>query len=147
MKKRATVAVAALAVIGGLVPAAAQTVPSFGQPLGNQRLDGIVVRFAEGTYDLELRDDRGILDTVRLHDHTIIFPIGTTLAPGMRVRIVGFNAGNAFTANEIDAARRTLRDARTEPRWYAEWDGTRRGRARAYGNPPAPAFVNPPAPP
>jgi hypothetical protein len=140
-------AVAALAIAGcGLVaPAAAQTAPSFGQPLGNESLNGVVVRFVRGTYDLGLRDDNGFLDNVRLHETTIIFPIGLTLRPGMRVQIRGFNGGTAFTANEIDGPLRYA-PLLQQPRWYAEWDAT--GRTRVSGwNPPAPAFVNPPAPP
>jgi hypothetical protein len=142
---RSTVAALAIAGCGLIEPAAAQTAPSFGQPLGNETLDGVVVRFAQGTYELGLRDDNGFLDNVRLHDTTIIFPIGLTLRPGMRVQIHGFNQGTAFTANEIDGPLR--RPLLQEPRWYAEWDATRRPPVSGYRNPPAPAFVNPPAPP
>lgn len=131
------------------VPSFAQTAPSFGQALGNETLDGVVVRFVPGSYELGLRDDHGYLDNVRLHDKTIVFPIGLRLRPGMRVRILGFNGGNAFTANEIDRAiPPRLAPVLREPSWYGEWDGTGRSTAAAGSrNPPAPAFVNPPAPP
>ena len=142
-------AVAALAIAGcALVqPAAAQTQPSFATPLGNERLNGVVVRFAQGSYELGLRDDNGFVDNVRLHDKTIIFPIGLTLRPGMRVHIVGFNQGSAFTANEIDGPRPRRVASIREPQWYAEWNGTANAPAAPYLNPPAPPVANPPARP
>jgi hypothetical protein len=168
---RGAAAASAVTVCGflGLVmvqaaPSLAQTAPSFaqapsfGQALGNETLDGVVVRFVPRTpYELGLRDDQGYLDTVRLHDKTLMFPIGFRLRLGMRVRILGFNGGNAFTANEIDRALPPrLAPVLREPSWYGEWDGTgrmtatagsRHPSAPAFVNPPAPAFVNPPAPP
>ena len=137
----------ALAVAGSGLPAAAQTAPSFGQPLGNQTLEGVVVRYVHGTYELGLRDDNGYLDNVWLHDKTIIFPIGITLQLGMRVRILGFNRGTAFTANEIDGpVERPVPVSEDQP-WYALWDASAHRPGSVYRNPPAPAFVNPPAPP
>ncbi len=138
--------IVALAIAGCGIPAAAQTGPSFGQPLGNQTLDGVVVRYVHGTYELGLRDDRGFLDNVHLHDKTIIFPIGITLQLGMRVRILGFNQGNAFTANEVDVPVEGPVSEVQEPAWYAVWDGSMRRPVSGYMNPPAPVFVNPPAP-
>ena len=139
--------VMALAIAGLGLPAVAQTAPSFGQPLGNQTLEGVVVRFVPGTYELGLRDDNGFLDNVWLHDKTIIFPIGITLQLGMRVRILGFNRGSAFTANEIDGPVKRPVAEGLAPAWYAVWDATTRAPAAGYRNPPARAFVNPPAPP
>jgi hypothetical protein len=83
---------------------------------------------------------------VRLHDKTIIFPIGLTLRPGMRVRIVGFNQGNAFTANEIDAPPPSRVPPAYAPQWYGEWNGTAQPAGTRYLNAPAPPFANPPAP-
>lgn len=135
----------ALAIAGCGAPAAAQSAPSFGHPLGNQTLEGVIVRYAQGTYELGLRDDNGFLDNVRLHDKTIIFPIGITLQLGMRVQILGFNQGSAFTANEIDGPLPRPVAVSLEPAWYALWDAT--ARPSGYRNAPAPAFANPPAPP
>jgi hypothetical protein len=126
-----------LALAGALMePATAQTAPSYGSALGSATLDGVVVRFTEGSFELGLRDDNGFYDNVRLHDRTIIFPIG------MRIRIVGFSQGAAFTANEIDVPRPARISRVHEPRWYAQWNAS-----SGYRNPPAPAFVNPPAQP
>jgi hypothetical protein len=136
------------AVTAQTAPSFAQTAPSFGQALGNETLEGVLVRFVPRTpYELGLRDDRGSLDTVRLHDKTLIFPIGLKLRLGMRIRVLGFNGGSAFTANEIDRALPPPSFV-PEPSWYAEWDGSGRASAASFvNNPPAPAFVNPPAPP
>ncbi len=50
----------------------------------------------------KLRDDRGHVDNVRLHQGTVINPTGLTLASGMSVTIYGHNRGSVFAANEID---------------------------------------------
>jgi hypothetical protein len=114
-------------------PAASQEFPSYAQPLGDARLSGIVVRFAPGSYDLGLLDDRGFVDSVVLHHGTIIVPIGIDLAPGMRVSVVGHNAGTSFVANEIDRD-----DRRAEPAWYNRWVAPHRATAQ---NPPAPPIA------
>jgi len=133
------------AALGLAHPAAAQPAPSFGQPLGNETLDGIIVRYLPGTFELGLRDDRGFLDTVRLHDRTIILPIGVTLVTGMRVSIVGYNQGGAFRANEIDRTPPPPPSALPPPDWYAVWVGPNRPGTSATVNPPAPTAFNPPA--
>jgi hypothetical protein len=56
----------------------------------------------DGKYTLEVRDDRGFIDNVTLHDGTIINPTGLRLAVGQSVTVLGHNAGKTFEANEID---------------------------------------------
>jgi hypothetical protein len=51
---------------------------------------------------LNVRDDRGFLDNVELHQGTIINPTGLALQPGMEVTIIGYNRGRSLAANEID---------------------------------------------
>jgi len=51
--------------------------------------------------DIQLNDDRGYLDVVHLQPGVAIDPPGTQLAPGMNVRINGFNGGHAFEATNI----------------------------------------------
>ncbi len=51
---------------------------------------------------MTVRDEQGHLDRVVLHEGTIINPTGLTLADGMVVSILGYNAGPYFAANEID---------------------------------------------
>jgi hypothetical protein len=105
-------ALASVAILAAPLGAAAQQPPpqqppSYAQPATpsyatqDEQIHGRIASF-DGRYDLQVRDDRGFLDHVRLHDGTIINPIGLTLAPGMIVSIDGFNAGPVFEANEID---------------------------------------------
>jgi hypothetical protein len=56
----------------------------------------------DGGYSLTVRDEKGYIDNVRLHPGTIINPTGLTLAPGMVVSVLGYNAGSYFSANEVD---------------------------------------------
>jgi len=99
---------AAAAVLALLAPVAvqAQELPSYAQSQagaggGDQQVRGRIADF-DGGYNLEVRDANGYVDSVRLHDGTIINPVGVTLAPGMVVSILGYNAGTYFAANEVD---------------------------------------------
>ncbi len=76
-------------------------VPSYASPSSEQSVHGVVVNF-DGKYALQVRDRRGYLDNVRLHQGTIINPTGLPLRNGERVAVYGYNAGRAFAANEID---------------------------------------------
>jgi hypothetical protein len=108
MRKSFTAAVAALALavpIAFPLVASAQDVPSYAQqgppPPEDAQIRGRVVSF-DGAYALGVRDDKGYLDNVQLHEGTIINPTGLTLAPGMIVSILGYPQGPVFSANEID---------------------------------------------
>jgi hypothetical protein len=83
--------------------AGAQSAPTYAQPAPGQdaQIQGRVTSF-DGGYQLQVRDEKGYIDNVRLHQGTIINPTGLTLAPGMIVSILGYNAGSYFDANEID---------------------------------------------
>jgi len=97
--------IGALAALCLLLPIAAQAqdLPSYAnQPYpADQNIHGRVINF-DGGYNLGVRDERGYIDNVQLHPGTIINPTGLTLAPGMVVSILGYNAGSFFAANEID---------------------------------------------
>jgi hypothetical protein len=97
--------IGALAALCLLLPVAAQAqdLPSYAnQPYpADQNIHGRVLNF-DGGYNLGVRDERGYVDNVQLHPGTIINPTGLTLAPGMVVSILGYNAGSFFAANEID---------------------------------------------
>ncbi len=84
-------------------PLAAGAQPSYAQPgpSDDAQIRGRVTNF-DGAYALQVRDDKGYLDNVQLHQGTIINPTGITLAPGMVVSVLGYNAGPVFAANEID---------------------------------------------
>jgi hypothetical protein len=94
-------ALAAALLIAAPFAANAQDEPSYAQGDGDGQIRGRVVSF-DGGYNLQVRDDKGYIDNVELHQGTIINPTGLTLAPGMVVSILGYNAGDNFAANEID---------------------------------------------
>jgi hypothetical protein len=80
------------------------TPPSYARPSYGSDEDvvkGQVVAF-DGGYNLQVRDDRGFIDNVILHQGTIINPTGLRLSPGMTVTVRGVNRGHALDANQID---------------------------------------------
>ena len=104
MKKQLLAALAAI-TLAAPVAAQAQVAPSYAQgpspATTEEDVHGRVVGFA-GAYTLTVRDERGFIDNVELHHGTIINPTGLTLAPGMIVNVLGFNAGGYIAADEID---------------------------------------------
>jgi len=96
---------ASLTILAAPLAALAQDDPGYaGQPsyaTQDEAIHGRIVSF-DGAYALQVRDDRGFIDNVQLHQGTIINPTGLTLAPGMVVAIHGYNAGGYFAANEVD---------------------------------------------
>jgi hypothetical protein len=107
MIKQLAAALAAftLTAVGFSAPIAAQAqdVPSYAQPApsGEGQIRGRITSF-DGAFSVIVRDERGYNDNVQLHPGTIINPTGITLAPGMVVSILGYNAGSYFSANEVD---------------------------------------------
>lgn len=101
LKKHLFTGLSAFALTCAMLPlaASAQT-PSYAAP-GPQTIKGTVASI-NGKYNISVRDDRGYVDNVTLHQGTIINPTGLTLAPGEQVTIEGTNAGSTFVANEID---------------------------------------------
>jgi hypothetical protein len=112
--KRATLLGFALSVTGiAALPAAAvaQSVPSYAQPpqpppgyaqpYREEAIHGTVYAI-NGKYNITVRDSRGFLDNVSLHNGTIINPRGWTLRPGNRVTVNGQPSGSTFVADEID---------------------------------------------
>jgi hypothetical protein len=87
------------------IAAQAQDVPSYAsgaQPAdGEENIHGRVASF-DGAYTMTVRDERGFIDNIQLHQGTIINPTGLTLAPGMVVSVIGYNSGPYLSANEID---------------------------------------------
>jgi hypothetical protein len=72
---------------------------------------GTVVDF-HGKYGLVIRDPRGALAEVTLHQGTIIKPVGLRLERGMKVIVIGQAAKETFAAGEIDAPLEQLPPAR-----------------------------------
>jgi hypothetical protein len=85
-----------------VAPAPVAATPSYATPSGDEQIRGSITAVT-GKYSLQVRDDRGFIDNVTLHQGTIINPTGLTLATGMPVTISGKNAGATFDANQIDA--------------------------------------------
>lgn len=103
MRTQFAAALAALILATPLL-AQAQDLPSYAQPAAaseDQQVHGRIVSF-DGHYSLQVRDERGFVDNVQLHDGTIINPTGLTLEPGMVVSIDGYNDGSFLAANEVD---------------------------------------------
>jgi hypothetical protein len=110
MRARILAAILSLAAISAPLLALAQQVapaaatPSYARPNnlnGEESISGRINSF-DGKYTMLVADDRGFVDTVQLHQGTVINPTGISLEPGMRVTILGYNGGHAFAANEID---------------------------------------------
>jgi hypothetical protein len=76
------------------------------------------IRSIDGQYHLTVRDNKGYLDSVALHQHTLINPPGLVLAPRMSVTIFGYNAGSVFVANEIDTAYKNVEPQSTDTSYY-----------------------------
>jgi hypothetical protein len=97
-------ALLSIAAISAPLAAFAQNAPSYARPgaaNGEETIRGRINQF-DGKYRLEVRDDRGFVDNVELHQGTVINPTGLSLKPGMAVTIMGYNRGHAFAANQID---------------------------------------------
>lgn len=99
LKKAVSLAAFSLFALPGAV-LAQNSVPSYAQPNREERIKGVVVAF-DGRYALKVRDQRGYVDNVRLHQGTVINPTGLTLQSGMSVTIYGEPNGRVFDANEI----------------------------------------------
>lgn len=99
----ASAALIASAVLIAPTAAVAQPAPppSYARPSGDNTIKGRITSI-DGTFQISVRDDNGYIDTVALHQGTIINPTGLTLEPGMSVTIAGYNGGSRFNANEID---------------------------------------------
>ena len=101
--KNPLAAFAAALILAAPLAASAQDAPSYAQQgySDDAQIRGRIASF-DGGYNLQVRDDKGYIDNVELHQGTIINPTGLELAPGMVVSILGFNQGPTFAANEID---------------------------------------------
>ena len=103
--RKALAALAAALIIAAPLAARAQIAPTYSDSQSNNggeaQIHGRILAF-DGAYDVQVKDEKGYVDHIQLHQGTIINPTGLTLAPGMVVSILGYNAGSFFAANEID---------------------------------------------
>jgi len=94
-----------LALAGVPLAASADGVPSYATGAsGNEETIQGQIQSIDGQYTIRLEDVRGFVDSVTLHDGTVINPNGTQLAAGQDVTIVGHANGRTFEAVEIDLA-------------------------------------------
>lgn len=78
------------------------TAPLLASAEPQSRIVGTVTDF-HGKYGVVVRDQRGALAEVTLHQGTVIKPEGLRLERGMTVTVVGQAADRTFAAAEIDA--------------------------------------------
>src|ERR1700678_4001 len=109
---RLITALVAVLFLAAPLAAGAQEVGQYGPPPtysdapppgapDDANIHGRILSF-DGAYNLQVSDEKGYVDNVQLHQGTIINPTGLTLAPGMIVSIMGYNAGSVFEANQVD---------------------------------------------
>ena len=72
-----------------------------------ETIHGTITGF-DGKYTLYVRDVKGYVDHVSLHDGTIINPTGIRLQSGYPVTITGHADGSSFAADEIDTPYRKV---------------------------------------
>jgi hypothetical protein len=104
--------VGALLIAAFGLPIAVQAQPSYARH--DESIRGRITSF-DGRYELRVRDERGYVDRVTLHDGTIIHPVGLRLASGLSVLVRGRNDGATFVAYEIDAPYTIAPPAYTYP--------------------------------
>ncbi len=102
-------AAAALAVIVAPSLGLAQqpaAMPTYATP-ARETIKGTISGF-NGATTMYVRDVRGYVDNVTLHQGTIINPTGIRLQPGYPVAIYGRPSGSTFLADQIDTPFRTV---------------------------------------
>ena len=72
-----------------------------------ETIKGTISSF-NGAYTMYVRDVRGYIDHVTLHQGTIINPTGIRLQPGYPVTISGRTNGSTFEADQIDTPYRIV---------------------------------------
>jgi hypothetical protein len=132
----ASLALAVLA-LGSPLASVAQDLPSYARPAAASADETVHgrIRSVDGAFRITVDDDRGFVDEVRLRPGTIINPTGLTLASGMSVTILGYNAGTDFDANEIDTPY-TYDGPLPEPYYYGAgywYPGFAYGYGPAFG--------------
>ncbi|HTV91457.1 MAG TPA: hypothetical protein VMG98_01945 [Verrucomicrobiae bacterium] len=101
-------AVAASITLLGLpsIALAQGQMPSYAVGKG-ETIKGTISSF-NGAYTMYVRDARGYIDNVTLHQGTIINPTGIRLQPGYPVTIYGRTSGSTFLADQIDTPYRIV---------------------------------------
>jgi hypothetical protein len=107
----------------GLIPAtalAADNPPNYAADGGDSikgRITGL-----DGKYTVYVREKQGKVETVELHQGTVINPTGIRLQPGYKVAIYGHQAGNTFDANVVNTPYHYIPQTVYEP-YYPDYFG------------------------
>ncbi|MEA2719819.1 MAG: hypothetical protein QOJ39_1683 [Candidatus Eremiobacteraeota bacterium] len=116
-------AVAAAAILlAAPLGARADTPDASGAQAAQAKITGTIADF-HGKYGVVVRDDRGALVDVVLHQGTIIEPVGLRLERGMRVTISGAAHDRTLAANRIDTPYKPHAVARLGPNKLPGDDG------------------------
>ena len=138
---RSICSVAAAAAFSTLILPIAASADSLPNYAANKEMIHGRISSVTGKYDIDVRDDRGYVDHVRLHDGTVINPTGLTLAAGETVTIIGGNQGRVFRADEIDTPYSD--DMQSNDGRGDGYQGFPVGYPDSYGNPYAYGFDYP----
>lgn len=102
----ALTALVTVAPLGAVAQTSAPGTPTYAAPPPSYgSADEVIhgrVSSLDGTYSLQVNDERGFIDNVQLRQGTVINPTGIRLAPGMQVTIHGVNRGSVFAADVVD---------------------------------------------
>jgi len=131
---RLTVAVLAAFTAATLQAAGADPLPSYAASDETIQIQGFVSSISGR--DVTLRDERGFLDHVVLHDGTVINPTGMEIASGQALTIHGHVDGNVFDASEIDADANSYASAPYAVDTYVPYFDPYYGYGYGYGYAP-----------
>jgi hypothetical protein len=131
--KRAAASLGAIVAIGFPAVAPVAAVAQTNASGANER-PAVVGRITSipGKYSLTVRNSRGNVYDVELHQGTIINPTGITLQPGFRVQIYGYRQNGSIVANEIDTPYDYAQQSYA-PYYYGPYDSGFWGGPGWYG--------------
>jgi hypothetical protein len=89
----------ALLALAAAIPCASLARPPYAVQVETMR--GQII-FFDGRFALQVRDPRGFVDNVQLHEGTVIHPTGLRLRAGMPVAVTGSPRGQLLVATEVD---------------------------------------------
>jgi hypothetical protein len=102
---RGSIAAAAAILLAAPLAARADVPDAAGAQAAQARVSGTIADF-HGKYGIVVRDDRGALVEVVLHQGTVIEPLGLRLERGMRVTVSGTAHDRTLAANRIETPYR-----------------------------------------
>jgi hypothetical protein len=130
-----------LAFAIGAIPLSA---PAQSRPGDTETISGRVATINDAD-NIDVNDDRGYTDNVRLQQDTVIYPRGSRLEPGMTITIQGVNRGKFFAASQITISDQAPQAPQAPPQRGYDAPAAPPPPQRGYDAPPAPqAPIAPP---